>query len=138
MCSAVGRYFGIDPVLVRVGFAVVAVVTWGVALVAYPVMWFLIPEETAAPAPAWRDPADPGWGQPYSPGAGPAGFTTPSDVTPPAAPAAAPPAPPAPDAAPPAPAAAPPAAPAAPAAAPPAPAAAPTSPAAPGSGSAQQ
>jgi phage shock protein C len=45
VCSGIGRYFGIDPVLVRVGFAVFAAVTWGAALLAYPMMWFLMPEE---------------------------------------------------------------------------------------------
>jgi phage shock protein PspC (stress-responsive transcriptional regulator) len=45
VCSGIGRYFGIDPVLVRVGFAVFAAITWGAALLAYPMMWFLMPEE---------------------------------------------------------------------------------------------
>ena len=44
VCSGIGRYFNVDPVLVRVGFALLAVITWGVSLLAYPVMWFLIPE----------------------------------------------------------------------------------------------
>ncbi|WP_433300759.1 PspC domain-containing protein [Actinoplanes sp. CA-030573] len=54
VCSGIGRYFGVDPVLIRVAFAIFAVVTWGVALIAYPVCWFLIPEEPApvAPGPA--------------------------------------------------------------------------------------
>lgn len=47
VCSGVGRYFEIDPVLVRVAFALLAVVTLGTALLAYPIMWFLMPEETA-------------------------------------------------------------------------------------------
>ena len=64
VCSAIGRYFGVDPVLIRVAFALLAAVTWGVALIAYPVMWFLIPDEPAPAAPVWRDPADPGWGHP--------------------------------------------------------------------------
>ena len=64
VCSAIGRYFGVDPVLIRVAFAIFAVVTWGVALIAYPVMWFLIPEEPTPVAPAWRDPSDPSWGRP--------------------------------------------------------------------------
>ena len=75
VASGLGRYFNVDPTLVRVLFAVSAVLTWGTALLAYPVMWFLMPEEPAqapawphpaAPAdqPAWRDPADPTWGQP--------------------------------------------------------------------------
>jgi len=59
VCSGIGRYFGVDPVLIRVAFAIFAVVTWGVALIAYPVCWFLIPEAPApAPAPA---PAAPTW-----------------------------------------------------------------------------
>src|SRR3954468_17103637 len=64
VCSAIGRYFGVDPVLIRVAFAIFAVVTWGVALIAYPLCWFLIPEEPAPTAPAWRDPSDPNWGNP--------------------------------------------------------------------------
>jgi phage shock protein C len=64
VCSGVARYFGIDPVLVRIGFAVLAIVTWGCALIAYPVMWFVMPDEPAPAAPVWRDPADPSWGQP--------------------------------------------------------------------------
>jgi phage shock protein C len=71
VASGLGRYFNVDPTLVRVAFAVIIVVTWGAALLAYPVMWFLMPEEpTAAPAwpnaadPAWTDPANPAWGQP--------------------------------------------------------------------------
>src|SRR3954466_13374722 len=64
VCSGVARYLGIDPVLVRVGFAVLAFVTWGAALIAYPVMWIIMPDEpTAQPSP-WRDRTDPAWGQP--------------------------------------------------------------------------
>jgi phage shock protein PspC (stress-responsive transcriptional regulator) len=48
VCSGIGRYFGVDPVLIRVAFIIVAAVTWGATLLAYPVMWFLIPEETPA------------------------------------------------------------------------------------------
>jgi phage shock protein C len=64
VCSGIGRYFGVDPVLIRVAFAIFAVVTWGTALIAYPVMWFLMPEEPAPVPPTWRDPRDPSWGQP--------------------------------------------------------------------------
>ena len=64
VCSGIGRYFGVDPVLIRVAFAIFVVVTWGTALLAYPVMWFLMPEEPAPAPPAWRDPRDPSWGQP--------------------------------------------------------------------------
>ena len=70
VCSGLGRYLGVDPVLIRVGFAVLTVLTWGVGLFAYPMMWFLMPEEPAPAmpvAPDWRDPADPTWGQPAAP-----------------------------------------------------------------------
>ncbi|QOC90380.1 PspC domain-containing protein [Micromonospora craniellae] len=56
VASGVGRYFAVDPALVRVGFAVVTLLTGGVAALAYPVMWFLMPEEPAG-APAWPHPA---------------------------------------------------------------------------------
>ena len=65
VCSGIGRYFGVDPVLVRVAFGVLAVITWGTALIAYPIMWFLMPDEPAptappvpAPAPAPYTPSD--------------------------------------------------------------------------------
>jgi phage shock protein C len=64
VCSGIGRYFSIDPVLIRVGFAIVAILTWGAALIAYPIMWFLIPDATAPAPTAWRDPTDPTWGRP--------------------------------------------------------------------------
>jgi len=64
VCSGIGRYFGVDPVLIRVAFIIFAAVTWGAALLAYPLCWFLIPEDRpVAPAP-WRDPSDPTWGRP--------------------------------------------------------------------------
>jgi phage shock protein C len=66
VCSGVARYFGVDPVLVRIGFAVLALVTWGVALIAYAVAWAVIPDADAPQPPAWRDPADPTWGRPTS------------------------------------------------------------------------
>ncbi len=64
VCSGIGRYLGVDPVLIRVGFAVLTVLTWGTALLAYPVMWFLMPEEPRRTAPVFPDPADPAWGHP--------------------------------------------------------------------------
>jgi phage shock protein PspC (stress-responsive transcriptional regulator) len=46
VCSGIGRYFGVDPVLVRVAFAVAIALSWGAAVLAYPLMWFLMPEDT--------------------------------------------------------------------------------------------
>lgn len=59
MASGVGRYLNVDPTLVRVIFAVTGLFTGGIAVLAYPIMWFLIPAEPAS-APAWPHPATPG------------------------------------------------------------------------------
>ena len=67
VCSGIGRYLGVDPVLIRVGFAVLTVLTWGTALLAYPVMWFLMPEEPRPAAPDFPDPTGPSWGVPPTP-----------------------------------------------------------------------
>ncbi|MFV2111740.1 PspC domain-containing protein [Micromonospora sp. LOL_025] len=56
VASGLGRYFAVDPTLVRVVFAVAGLLTGGLALLAYPIMWFLMPEEPAG-APAWPHPA---------------------------------------------------------------------------------
>lgn len=58
VASGLGRYFNVDPTLVRVIFAVATVLTGGLALLAYPVMWFLMPEEPVDAAP-WPNPAGP-------------------------------------------------------------------------------
>jgi phage shock protein C len=55
VASGLGRYFNVDPTLVRVAFAIIVFATWGTAALAYPVMWFLMPEEPAQ-APAWPPP----------------------------------------------------------------------------------
>ncbi len=58
VASGLGRYFNVDPTLIRAAFAIIVFATWGMALLAYPAMWFLIPEEPAQ-APAWPAAADP-------------------------------------------------------------------------------
>lgn len=45
VCSGIANYLRVDPTLVRVGFAVLAIITWGVALLAYVVGWVVMPEE---------------------------------------------------------------------------------------------
>ena len=44
MCSGLGRYFGIDPVLLRIAFVVLAIAGGG-GILLYVVCWILIPEE---------------------------------------------------------------------------------------------
>ncbi|GAB3139829.1 hypothetical protein GCM10027290_09690 [Micromonospora sonneratiae] len=80
VASGLGRYFNVDPTLVRVLFAATAVLTGGLALLAYPIMWFLMPEEPAG-APAWPH-------QPQTPPAHPqpgASYPQPASYPPPAA-----------------------------------------------------
>lgn len=45
VCGGLGRYFGIDPVLLRIAFVVLALAGGG-GIVLYVVAWILIPEET--------------------------------------------------------------------------------------------
>ncbi|MGK5742775.1 PspC domain-containing protein [Micromonospora sp. URMC 103] len=92
VASGLGRYLDVDPVLVRVIFAVAGLLTGGLALLAYPIMWFLMPEEPAG-APAWPHPAG---AAPHAPAAGtvpPAGYA-PAGPYPPAGPGMTPPQPP--------------------------------------------
>lgn len=56
VASGLGRYLNVDPTLIRVTFAVTGLLTGGLALLAYPIMWFLMPEEPPG-APAWPHPA---------------------------------------------------------------------------------
>ena len=74
VASGLGRYFAVDPTLVRVVFAVTGLLTGGLALLAYPIMWFLMPEEPAG-APAWPHAAGdaPQDGPPPTAGPRPAG-----------------------------------------------------------------
>jgi phage shock protein C len=59
VCGGIGEYFGIDPVLVRVGFVVAGLMGWGVLL--YVVLWIVLPKGQpstgAIPAPGGRSHA---------------------------------------------------------------------------------
>jgi phage shock protein C len=85
VASGLGRYFNLDPTLIRVIFAVAAVLTGGLALLTYPVMWFLMPEEPAS-APAWPHPS--AGGAPWQRPGGTTGWPPPGPVSPPVAPPA--------------------------------------------------
>ncbi|MET8044796.1 PspC domain-containing protein [Micromonospora sp. NPDC005215] len=91
VASGVGRYFAVDPTLVRVAFTVTGLLTGGLALLAYPIMWFLMPEEPTG-APAWPHAAGvaPHAGPP--PTAGPAPGYAPTPPYPPTTPSSPPPA----------------------------------------------
>jgi phage shock protein C len=44
VCSGLGDYLNIDPTLVRIGFVVFGF-AGGAALLAYVIMWIIVPEE---------------------------------------------------------------------------------------------
>jgi phage shock protein C len=44
VCGGIGRYLGIDPVLLRIAFIVLSLAN-GLGLIAYVVAWVTIPEE---------------------------------------------------------------------------------------------
>jgi phage shock protein C len=55
VAGGLGRYFGLDPVLFRVGFVVGAFLS-GAGLLAYLILWAIVPRDDAAPAAAVPPP----------------------------------------------------------------------------------
>jgi phage shock protein PspC (stress-responsive transcriptional regulator) len=53
--GGLGRHFDVDPVLFRVGFAVTTLFS-GAGLLAYLVLWALVPREDGAPVPSTPAP----------------------------------------------------------------------------------
>lgn len=45
VCGGIARYFGVDPTLVRVVAVIGAIVTFPAGLIAYVVVWAVIPKE---------------------------------------------------------------------------------------------
>ncbi|MBC6456947.1 PspC domain-containing protein [Actinomadura sp. HBU206391] len=58
VCAGLGRYTGIDPLLFRVGFALLVVAN-GVGILLYVAAALLMPDEPAAPSPAGTSPMNP-------------------------------------------------------------------------------
>ena len=58
VCGGLGHYLGVDPVLLRIAFVVLALAN-GIGLIAYAVAWIVIPEEQPG-RPAPLGPADRG------------------------------------------------------------------------------
>lgn len=47
VCGGLANYLNVDPTLVRLIFAILVFVSGGVLIVAYIVMWLIVPEETS-------------------------------------------------------------------------------------------
>jgi phage shock protein PspC (stress-responsive transcriptional regulator) len=74
VAGGVAEYLDMDPAIVRIVWAVLAIVTGGIFLVLYVVMWIAVPEAPAGGYPgaapgSWTPPAPgavPGWQAPES------------------------------------------------------------------------
>ncbi len=102
VCGGLGEYFGVDPTIVRIA-AVVLGLANGVGIVAYVILWIIVPEEGANPmyenwtsgsTPDGNVPAAPQEAAPAAPEGTPAAESAGMEaaataaVTPPAPPAA--------------------------------------------------
>ncbi|MDP7116636.1 MAG: PspC domain-containing protein [Candidatus Woesearchaeota archaeon] len=45
VCAGVGEYFNIDPTVVRVGWVIFTLLSFGVGVLAYIAAWIIIPEK---------------------------------------------------------------------------------------------
>ena len=45
VCGGIARYLGVDPVAVRVGYAILSFFSAGLGILAYFVLWMVMPEE---------------------------------------------------------------------------------------------
>ena len=103
VAGGVAEYLDVDPSIVRIVWAVLAIVTGGIFFVLYIVMWIVVPEGAQVPGGPYQPGpgAVPGWTPPAGTAAGtpaaapqtsdaaamPAGDTTDADATAPVAPA---------------------------------------------------
>jgi phage shock protein PspC (stress-responsive transcriptional regulator) len=58
VCGGIAEYFGIDALLVRIGFLIAAFMVWG--LLVYAVLWIVLPRghgSGAPPSPGRMSPA---------------------------------------------------------------------------------
>jgi phage shock protein C len=56
VCGGIAEYSNMDPTIVRVLFVILAFFTGGCALLAYPILWMIVPETPQQPA-AWTPTA---------------------------------------------------------------------------------
>lgn len=95
VCGGLGQYFGVDPVIVRLIFVVLAITTFTTPVI-YPVLWLVMPEAGSPNLPAGAGAAmplppnarfDPMTGEPLPPATA---YTAPAADQPPDARAAVP------------------------------------------------
>lgn len=49
ICGGLGEYLDVDPTVIRLVWAVLTLLTWGIGLLAYVVAWIIVPEEESSP-----------------------------------------------------------------------------------------
>lgn len=84
VAGGVAEYLDVDPSIVRIVWAVLAIVTGGIFFVLYIVMWIVVPEGAQVPGMPRYQPgpgAVPGWTPPASGPVGPAAPAAPVDTT---------------------------------------------------------
>lgn len=59
VCAGLGQRFGIDPWPARLLFVLILLVIPGSQILAYPILWILMPAEEAPVAPPVAPPASP-------------------------------------------------------------------------------
>ncbi|MFQ6009546.1 MAG: PspC domain-containing protein [Candidatus Aenigmatarchaeota archaeon] len=52
VCGGIAEYLGVDPVIIRLIWAVLTLASLGVGLLAYVIAWFLVPRN---PNHKWQD-----------------------------------------------------------------------------------
>jgi phage shock protein PspC (stress-responsive transcriptional regulator) len=82
--GGLGAYFGVDPVALRIVTILLTLVGLGSLVVAYIVMWIVVPEEPLVPNAAAAAPAPASWPAPPPPPPPPAPTEPPVPPVPPA------------------------------------------------------
>ena len=48
VCAGLGNFLDVDPTIIRLGWAILTILSIGVGIIAYLVAWAIIPEEKAS------------------------------------------------------------------------------------------
>ncbi len=46
VCAGIADYFKVDPTLVRLAWVVMTIFSWGMGIVAYLIMWIIMPRKS--------------------------------------------------------------------------------------------
>ncbi len=43
VCAGIANYFEVDPTLIRLGWIIMTMFSWGMGIIAYLIMWIIMP-----------------------------------------------------------------------------------------------